>query len=189
MAPGLYTLFNSVYPLPESFWKELNDSVEERDLAKKSILLKIGSVCNEIHFLVSGLARAYYIKDDEEVTSWFMKENDVIISVQSFFRQTPSAECIELLEASRVISLHYDLLQKLYKKYPEFNFVGRVLTEHYYVLSEERAQSLRMQTAKERYEILMATHPGILLRAPLKYVASYLGMKPETLSRMRAQLP
>ena len=81
----------------------------------------------------------------------------------------------------------YQDLQWLYQQYPEFNFVGRVLTERYYVRGEARAIALRRQTALERYETLLETNPQLLHRAHLKHIASFLGMAPETLSRLRSK--
>lgn len=185
--PALFSLFNSIHPLPQDFWTELKDLVQGNKYGKRTILLKEGDVCNDIYFLISGFARAYHFKDGEYITSWFMKDGDVIISVQSFLKQEKSLETIELLEDSEVMSLSYTSLQYLYRKYPDFNFVGRVLTEHYYIQSEQRGYSLRMHSAYQRYENLLTSHPEIFQRAQLKYVASYLGMKPETLSRIRAK--
>jgi CRP/FNR family transcriptional regulator, anaerobic regulatory protein len=185
MSP-LYDILQQIHPLPAEFWDELNSTVTERDVPRKTRLLHQGAISNEIFFIIKGLARAYYFKNDVDVTSWFMRENDFIISVNSFFRRIPSQESIELLEDSRLISITYDQLHELYKKYVAFNFIGRVLTENYYILSEQRIYSMRMQTARERYELLQSTDPFIFQRVPLKYIASYLSMKPETLSRIRA---
>lgn len=184
---ALFSLFNDIHSLSQDFWTELQGLVQDNKYSKRTILLKEGDVCNDIHFLISGFARAYHFNDGDDITSWFMKDGDVIISVQSFLKQEKSLETIELLEDCEVISLSYTSLQYLYRKYPDFNFVGRVLTEHYYMLSEQRAYSLRMHTAYQRYEDLLTSYPEIFQRAQLKYVASYLGMKPETLSRMRGK--
>lgn len=187
MSKALFSLFNNIYPLPESFWNELSGNISERSFKRKTKLLLEGDICTEIHFIVQGMARAWYYKGEEEITSWFMKEDDIIISVESFFSQKQSMENIELLEDSTLISLPFNTLQVLYSKYLEFNFVGRVLTERYYMLSEERLYGLRMRTGDERYNILSCSHPEIFQRVPLKYIASYLGMRPETISRIRAQ--
>ena len=77
-------------------------------------------------------------------------------------------------------------MQYLYRNCLEFNFIGRVLTEKYYRLSEQRLYSLRMQRAIERYDFIMERFPQIILRVPSKYIASYLGITEETLSRIRA---
>jgi CRP/FNR family transcriptional regulator, anaerobic regulatory protein len=179
-------IVDSIQKMSDSFWVELDSLIEVKHIPKKTFILKEGEVCKNLIFIVSGMARAYSYSDETQVTSWFMKENDMIISVKSFFRQQPSAENMETLEDSEIALLSYDHLNYLYGKYPEYNVVGRILTEHYYVLSEERSSSLRIHNAEERYQILLKLHPEILKRAPLKYVASYLSMTPETLSRLRA---
>jgi len=184
----LYEIVQKIHPLPNEFWDDLQSTLVERELPRKTLLLRQGTISKEITFIVKGLARAYYFKNDLDVTSWLMRENDFIISVVSFFRQIPSEENIELLEDSTLISIPHKQLLALYKKYEAFNVVGRVITENYYILSEQRIYSMRMQTARERYELLVSNDPGIFQRVPLKYIASYLGMKPETLSRIRGKV-
>jgi CRP-like cAMP-binding protein len=95
-----------------------------------------------------------------------MKENDVIFSVESFLNQTPSYENIQTLEDSVLYYIEYTELQYLYNQCPEFNFIGRVVTE--------------------KYNFIMNHFPQIILRVPSKYIASYLGITEETLSRIRA---
>ena len=151
------------------------------------MLLTDGKICNKVYFIEQGIARAFYYKDDQDTTSWLMKEGDWIISVHSFYGQRPSHENIELLEDSILTSLGYADLQSIYQEFPEFNFVGRVLTEYYYTLSEERAFSLRLQNAEDRYKTLLNTNPEIFNRAPLKYIASYLGITDTSLSRIRRE--
>lgn len=114
-----------------------------------------------------------------------MKEGDMIISVESFFKQQPSYENIQALEELDVLALKYSELQLMYHKFPEFNFIARVLTEKYYTLSEQRLFSLRMQRALERYEYIMEHHPDIIKRVSSGYIASYLGITLETLSRIK----
>ena len=115
-----------------------------------------------------------------------MREGDVIISVESFFKQTESQEQIQALEDSSLYYISYDEMQFAFANFSDFNTIGRILTEKYYVLSEQRLYSLRMQRASERYLFLLNHFPQILLRVPLKYIASYLGITEETLSRIRS---
>ena len=116
-----------------------------------------------------------------------MKEGDFVISIVSFYTQTPSEEMIETIEDCILWSISYQRLHQLYFQFPEFNWVGRLLTEHYYVLSEQRTQNLRKKTADERYRHLVTSFPDISNRVPLKSIASYLGISFETLSRLRAK--
>ncbi len=181
----LFALFSSIIPLSDDLKACLNDQLEVQEIAKKSFLLKEGQVCNHIYFIEKGLVRSYYVKDGVEICSWFMKEGDVIISVNSFFKRVPSLENIQCLEDSVVYGITYEALQLLYKRFIEFNIIGRILTEKYYMLSEERLYSMRKQSAKESYLYLLENHPTLLQRVPRKHVASYLGISLETLSRMK----
>lgn len=116
-----------------------------------------------------------------------MKENDIVISVKSFFCREPSHESIQAIEDTICYSVSFDELNDLYKRFPLLNLNGRLLTTHYYILSEERLYIIRKQKAFDRYKYLIEKHPEILFRAPIKYIASYLGINTETLSRIRGK--
>ena len=182
----LLAYLNSIHLLSESASDYLHENLKEIEIPKKEIILKQGRICYNIYFVEKGLLRCFYTKNDKEINSWFMKEHDVIFSVESFLNQTPSYENIKALEDSRLYYISYAELQYLYTNCPEFNFIGRVVTEEYYKLSEQRLYSLRMQKANERYNFMMNHFPHIILRVPSKYIASYLGITEETLSRIRA---
>ena len=162
------------------------ENLKEIEIPKKEFILKEGRICYNIYFVKKGLLRCYYFKDDKEICAWFMKETDIIFSVESFLNQVPSRENIQAIEDCTLYFIEYEELQYLYHHCPEFNFVGRVLTEKYYQLSEQRLYSLRMQKALERYNFILNHFPQIILRVPSKYIASYLGITEETLSRIRA---
>src|ERR1700712_1811866 len=174
-----------IYPLSPALYDYLFDKLKLVIVPKKGILLKEGKICKNIYFINKGLARCFYIKEDKEVSSWFMKEGDLIISVESFFAQKPSYENIQAIEECELFSISYDELHVIYHKFPEFNYIARVLTEKYYTLSEQRLFSLRMQRASERYAHLMDQSPEIIQRVPSTFIASYLGITLETLSRIK----
>jgi CRP-like cAMP-binding protein len=187
MYDSLLHLFNSVIPVSDALRARLISLLRVETFPKKTILLREGQICNHIYFIEKGFVRSFCRKESQEITSWFMKEGDVFISVNSFFNRQPTREYIETIEESTLCYIHYDELQEIYKDFIEFNIIGRVLTEKYYVLCEERLYSIRKQRSEERYQFLLSYHPQILQRAPLKYVASYLGISLETLSRIRAK--
>lgn len=182
----LLLYLNSINPLSLELYQYLRTKLKSKHLQKKDILLKAGHINKHIFFVVSGLVRCYYQKNAQEISSWFMKEGDVIISVESFFKQTPSKETIQALEPCELLYLEYAELQHIYRQFPEFNYIGRVLTEKYYALSEERLASLRMRRSSERYQFMMQHYPQLINRVPSKYIASYLGLTEETLSRIRS---
>jgi CRP-like cAMP-binding protein len=142
MSARLFELLSSIIPISDKLKSRLNEILILDSFPRKHLLLKKGQVCNNIYFIEKGFVRSYRVKQNREITSWFMKENDVIISVSSFFKREPSLEYLQVLEDSMLCSIHYDQLQSLYREFPEFNIAGRILVERYYVLSEERASSL-----------------------------------------------
>ena len=184
MNTNLLNFLQSILPLSDELKTALSFYLKVKEFKKKTHLLKEGQVCNYIYFIEQGLVRSYYVKDGNEICSWFMKQGDVIISVASFYTRKPSYESIQAIEDTTAYFISYDELQILYKKFVEFNIIGRVLTEKYYQLSEERLYSIRKQKSVERYNFLLTHHPEILQRVPRKYIASYLGVTEETLSRI-----
>lgn len=182
----LYFL-EGIYPLSEQLKLHLLKILKVTHIEKKEYLLKAGHISTRVYFIANGLLRCFYIKEDVDVSSWFMKEGDVIFSVESFINQKPSNENIQALEDATLLYIDYDELQSIYRQFPEFNFIGRVLTEKYYVLSEQRSYSLRMQRAQERYDYLLDFHSELILRVPGKYLASYLGITEVTLSKIKGK--
>ncbi|NOY36910.1 MAG: Crp/Fnr family transcriptional regulator [Chlorobi bacterium] len=166
----------------------LAEVITKRSLPKGTLLLEQGKTCKYLNFMESGFARAYYYREGKEITSWFAFENDIVASMYSFTAQKPSYENIEIMENCVLHSIHFDQLQQLYKEYPEFNLIGRLLIEKYFVELEERIFSLQIQSAKERYKEILNNHPELLKRASLGHIASYLGISQETLSRIRANI-
>lgn len=179
---------NTIHPLTGEGISTFCRFLNVKEVKKKAFLLKAGHVCQHAYFIEQGLLRCYYLKGDHEVCSWFMKEGDFIISTESFFLQKSSHEYIQALEDSVLYYMHYKDLQTIYKQHPEFNFIGRVLTEKYYMLSEQRSYSLRMQRSQERYDYLLEHQPELLLRVPAKYLSSYLGITEVTMSKVKARM-
>lgn len=184
---ALLQAVRAVLPLSPALEAALGASVRREELPARHLLLQPGQVAQRLYFVEQGLVRGYALHAGQEVSSWFMPEGDFVISIVSFLTQQPATEHLELLEASVLHSISYAQLQALYREFPELNYVGRVLTERYYVQSEQRAYQLRTLPAAERYAQLLRQFPGLGQRVPLKYLASHLGIAPETLSRLRAR--
>lgn len=183
----LLCLLGSIHPLSPALLQFLTLHVKEKSFLKKEFLLKSGHISRHIYFIESGLMRCFYRRGDSEVSSWFMKEGDLIVSIESFFLQQPSYEAIQALEDSVLYYIDYSELQAIYKEFPEFNFIGRVLTEKYYILWARQLYGLRMQQAPERYQWLLENHPDLILRVPAKYLSSWLGITEVMLSKIKGK--
>ncbi|MBL0304205.1 MAG: Crp/Fnr family transcriptional regulator [Cytophagaceae bacterium] len=184
----LITIINQFANISEQAKNELFDIVSMKGFDKGSYIVEQGKTCKHLYFIKSGFLRGFYYQDGKEITSWFASENDTVTSMYSFISQKPSFETIEVLEDSTLFEISYNNLQLLFEKYPEFNLIGRLLTEKYYIELEERTISLQFQTATERYLKLLQQQPQLLQKASLGMIASYLGISQETLSRIRKKI-
>ncbi len=154
---------------------------------KNRDLQPIGHTCRTIYFLNQGLARIYYFKDDTDITESFAFENQIVARVESLFTGKPSRKGIQMLEPSEVVAINATQLFRLYDSFPEIERLFRKIFEAAYVDTVNRIESLQFHPAEERYRYLLQASPDILKRVPLKYIASYLGITPVSLSRIRAQ--
>jgi CRP-like cAMP-binding protein len=183
---NLFALFNSIYPLRDEIKEDIIKDSKIVNLNKNVKLLSEGEFSDTIYFIIEGAIRIYYLnKDGKEINTWFLFENELLMSVYSFYTGNPSFEYIETLESCKLIAVKKESLNNLYLKYMEFNFSGRKLTEFYHMRNEIQANDLRMYSAKERYERLVERNPQLLQRVSLGHIASYLGISQETLSRIR----
>ncbi len=171
--------------------KELFDGKSELDaelvsLKKNDILLKQGDVCKYYYFVKSGILRNYYLKDGIEVITSFTFPDDFDTNLQSALMHAPSTEFIQAVTNSEVYQVDINEFEMFKLRHPEMHGVEMVFYTAYTLLLEERLMSLQYMTAAERYNFLLKNYPKHLHKIPLTYVASYLGITLETLSRIRA---
>ena len=184
----LFSVLGAIAPLGLSLRDDLTRLLQRHELPRKHLLLRQGQIAKRIYFIARGFARAYYLDPDgKENTLWFMGAGDVMISVYSFFTQQPGCEIIELLEDCVLLSITSEELNDVYADHPAFNYHGRKLTEYYYMKAEERAMILHCRKPLDRLVKLLETFPGIFQQVSVAQVATYLGIEPETLSRLRRE--
>jgi|SRR5690554_6183081 len=152
----------------------------------KSYILKEGEVSTQIHFVENGLVRVFYLKDGKEITSYLSSDNGFVSSYSSFINQTKSFENIQCLENTVTFSIDYKDMQELYEIVPQWQKIGRILSEQNVLCLADRLLKLQSIPAKEKYLEFLKTSPDkVVQRTPLIHIASYLGITPESLSRIR----
>jgi len=179
---------NAVHPLSQAAKDYTNQRVFNYRIRKGDLLLKAGDTCASVYLVRRGILRGYVKEGIKDITTWITPEGELVASITSFGLQQPAIENIQAIEDCELIGLKYDDLEHLYDNYPEVNIVGRKILEKYYRDAEERAFIARLTEATSKYKHFIATKSDMLNRVPLKYVASYLGMTLETLSRIRSKL-
>ncbi len=188
VSPQMIDIFSRIHPLTEEFIHDLSMELEVIQIPKKTKWVSYGEICRYALFLEEGLLYSSYEETKYTVTSWFMKENEFVISVESFLRQKPSKETITAIEDCVAVGLKYENMKRLIQDHPCFHIVYTNLIEHYYILSEERTFNLRKREATDRYRFLLEYHGEIVQRVPLHLIASYLCINMETLSRIRRKI-
>lgn len=183
----LLSLLNSICPLSPALQQYLSVTLKSKTITKKEYLLTAGNISRHIYFIKKGLFRCYYSDAGQEVSSKFIREGDILVSAASFFLQQYSNESVQALEDAIVWYICYDELQYIYKNFPEFNTIATTITTKSYLLSEQRAKLIRLKNGTERYNYMLQHHPDLVLRVPAKYLATYLCVTEETLSRIRAK--
>ncbi|MEM9548003.1 MAG: Crp/Fnr family transcriptional regulator [Bacteroidota bacterium] len=165
-----------------------NDMISKLNLveAKKGdYLLKEGNIPHHLWFLVSGSVRRYYFHNDKKVTSWIHNENQIVTSYGTFFDQAPSYEFIQATEDAVLISISYTDLHMLYKRHTNLQNFERILLQEFLSSLDKFYRGFIFMTALQKYESILEYFPDITQRVNLGYIASWLGISQETLSRVR----
>jgi len=183
-------LFKKTLTLIQEFgesFPEYSEHFVYRDLKKGEFLLKEGSVCNYYWYVKEGLFRNFYYKDSKEIITFFGYPGTILTSNQSFVLREPCKDNIQAITDAIVYSINREAYSKLYEKSPAIQEIERSLNELYIMWLEERLNLIQFCTAQERYHNLMQHEPFLINQIPVTYLASYLGITLETLSRIRSK--
>lgn len=189
----MYTQINNYFKnlLPEitdDEWQAYQDCLTVRYLKKGDFLLKVDAVCNYVSFINKGMVRFYMLVEDKEICTGFYIENQYVASYESFLTRKPTTFNIEAIEDTELLDLSYDQLQKLYKTHPIFQIFGRLIAEYLFIFISQRTTSLLLLTPEQRYQKLIYNNSALLQRVPQYMLASYIGVTPEHLSRIRRKI-
>jgi CRP-like cAMP-binding protein len=160
------------------------------EILKGNFYNKRNVVCKDLGIIMKGIFRLYYFdpETEEERNIFFFSEGQFIVSFGSFVHQFPCSYYIEALEDSEILYLSYEDLQNLYRNYRPWERFGRLLAEHFFTLSQMRTETLLFLTHEQRYLNLLKDHQNIVQRIPSYHIASFLGIKNQSLSRIKKRL-
>lgn len=162
--------------------------LKPKNVKKKEVLLRSGQDCRNVYFIKSGCLRYYYLVDGEEKSAQFFFENAWYTDYESFLSGDPSENFVDAIEDSELFCLEKESLERLYTEVPSFERFGRIMAENAYLGIRHRTKGLTNLTAEERYLNLIKERPKIFERVPQYYIASYLNIQPQSLSRIRKKL-
>ena len=179
---------NYFYPLSEGIKDYFRKHSYSCSFRKGKLLLKAGEICEHIYFIRKGAVRGFIKEGTKDITTWITAENEVVSSISSLDLREPAQENMQAIENCELLALTYADFQNLYVKFPEFNIVARKLLQKYYKDAEGRAFIARLTNAEKKYQLFLTRYGHLANRIPLKYIASFLGITLETLSRVRKKL-
>ncbi|OJJ16864.1 hypothetical protein BKI52_32625 [marine bacterium AO1-C] len=186
--PNFKKYIESKVSLTKADWEIIQDVAEEQTFDANTMILEAGKVCRYLYYLNNGLLRYFDWIDGEEKTKFFTFPHQLFTSQQSFPNQSPSQENIQTLESSQVLAIPFNQVQLLFEHVKCWSLFIRTVILEVSLDTESLLRASQNQTAEERYKTLLNDSPEYLQRIPLKYLASFLGIAPESLSRIRKKV-
>ncbi len=166
----------------------LESVLVQMKFAKGEMILREGEVCRNLYYVDKGLVRQFYFKKGKEMTEYMGTEGSVIMCIESLFKEEPTHLQVEALEPVLIYALPKARLEEVAMHNVNIQILYRKILEESLINSQIHADLVRFETAQDRYQKLCKISPQLALRAPLVYIASYLQMTPETLSRVRSNI-
>jgi CRP-like cAMP-binding protein len=187
MNPHLDKINDFITRLDAESLTALNAISVEKIFKKGDFLLRQDQVCKKSYWIEKGVARKYYLNDGKEITTELYFDNDIAVSFESYCLQKPSREFIQALTDITISETDFEAFQTAKKQFPKLATLDLMMTEYYAMWIEDRLFQFHTMDATSRYLKLMEDHPHFIQNIPLTFIASYLGISLETLSRIRAK--
>ncbi|KAA0991514.1 Crp/Fnr family transcriptional regulator [Dyadobacter aurulentus] len=182
---------SGILPIDNQVCDQFLQKLKFANVKKGKLLLSEGEICDKLWFVKIGLVRGYLLTSNQQGTfddntEWFAKENEFFHAADSFVNQVPACECIETLEPTTLIYIHRADLYQLYLDYPQICCLGRIIAERSWLKHLALLRDMRALSAAQKLEAFHAVSKELTSRVPQKYIASYLGISENYVSKLRA---
>ncbi|MCX2575167.1 Crp/Fnr family transcriptional regulator [Pedobacter sandarakinus] len=185
----LINIYNSFHDLTDDIKYIINKQTFLVSFKKSKFISSPIHSNRHIYLILNGVARGFIKDDNKEITTWIAKENEMVGDLDIFFDSSaPYEEYVQALEDVHAVAIPYSMSKHLYNHFNIANYIGRKITQLQYAHACERAFITRLHSAERRYLRFIKSYPELIDRIPLKYIASFLCMRMETLSRIRSKL-
>lgn len=184
MSTKFRELLDRFHKMSDQEWAGFEQALVYKEVNKNEWLTQEAQTERYLYFIELGAVRKYYLKGDKEYTIDFRFEGEFVSAYASFITQEPSRQYLQALENTQLVAISYEQMQKMYRTQVGER-LGRMNAEHIFVAKSRREASLMLDSPDEKYQKLLKDKGEWFLRLPQHYIASYLGMTPETLSRVK----
>jgi CRP-like cAMP-binding protein len=184
----LLKLFSNIAPLEDEEIAAIDATMTVHNYYKGTLLLKEGQISTEAYFVLEGIVRQYYVIDGEEKTSDFFTDEQWVISIQAINHFTPSTHYLECATDCTILVGNSAKGEELYQKFPKLGTISRKLMEKIFSDQQEKIAAFTINTPEIRYQNLVKSRPDLFQRVPQYQIASYIGVTPESLSRIRKRI-
>ena len=188
MFSGFYHYTGQILTFTDNEKAIIESAFTFRQVPRKFKLAEEGKTAREMFFINKGLVRLYYTKDGEEITAFIFKEHLFASSYESMLRQIPSIQTLETLEDCDLLVINHKALEELYDAVPKMHILARKVAEQRFINAQLILSSFILDSPEERYRKFEAQHGELLLRVPHHIIASYLGITPVSMSRIRKRM-
>jgi CRP-like cAMP-binding protein len=179
---------HQIVPLVQDEKARIENAFVTKKMKKGDLWIQEGKICNKVAYLTSGKLRIFYFDETgNEITCYFVTSGSFFSSFTSFLTRTPTHENIEAMEESIIQEIDNTDLELLSDEIPKVHIWRRIVAENLFITMEKRIEMLQSQTAHERYDKMLKENPDLILSVPLQYTASFLGITPQHLSRLRKE--
>lgn len=185
----IFNYFNNILPITKKEMEEITPLLKTKTVEKDELLLDPGQTCKFMAFILKGTFRSYHTKSNgESINLMLNSENEFISDLESFISKTPSNVYIQAIEKAEIITISAESLEKLYQKSPYWNTLGRKMTEEVFIVSKRRLENLLYNKPTERYMELINNYPDFFDKYSLTDISKFIGITPQSLSRIRAKI-